>query len=202
MRKIAWQLVTSHDSLDSGVYSRSNTTDSVRDGVATFARTTSSPALPPPVTASPTLARHHSWRKSTGARLPELPCLPQEQTRRQSLPGAQQCEVRLHSDSVEGLNLTPKRTCEGVAREQQAKRDLEEQWAEQTQRRNDCDGVASSLEAGLEVPRLRELKSHSFPPPWGEEPEEREEENEVVNDSADERRRRWIYCRTYLSDQR
>ena len=202
VRKIAWQLVTSHDSLDSGVYSRSNTTDSVRDGVATFARTTSSPALPPPVTASPTLARHHSWRKSTGARLPELPCLPQEQTRRQSLPGAQQCEVRLHSDSVEGLNLTPKRTCEGVAREQQAKRDLEEQWAEQTQRRNDCDGVASSLEAGLEVPRLRELKSHSFPPPWGEEPEEREQENEVVNDSADERRRRWIYCRTYLSDQR
>ena len=62
--------------------------------------------------------------------------------------------------------------------------------------------MASSLEAGLEVPRLRELKSHSFPPPWGEEPEEREEENEVVNDSADERRRRWIYCRTYLSDQR
>ena len=201
VRKIAWQLVTSHDSLDSGVYSRSNTTDSVRDSVATFARAPSSPALPqPPVTASPTLARHHSWRKSTGARLPELPSLPQEQTRRQSLPGAQQCEVRLHSDSVEGLNLTPKRTFEGMAREQAA-RELEERWVEQqTVRRDDCDGVANSLAAGLEVPRLRELKSHSFPPPW--DADEQEEEESSVPDSADQRRRRWIYCRTYLSDQR
>ena len=200
VRKIAWQLVTSHDSLDSGVYSRSNTTDSVRDSVTTFARATSSPALPPPpVTASPTLARHHSWRKSTGARLPELPSLPQEQTRRQSLPGAQQCEVRLHSDSVEGLNLTPKRTCEGLAREQ-ANRELEERWADQGRRREDCDGVANSLAAGLEVPRLRELKSHSFPPPW--DADEEQEEGGVLPDSADQRRRRWIYCRTYLSDQR
>ena len=197
VRKIAWQLVTSHDSLDSGVYSRSNTTDSVRDSVATFARATSSPALPPAVTASPTLARHHSWRKSTGARLPELPSLPQEQTRRQSLPGAQQCEVRLHSDSVEGLNLTPKRTCDGAAREQ-VTRDLEERWVDQARRREDCDGVANSLAAGLEVPRLRELKSHSFPPPWDAD----EQEAELLPDSADQRRRRWIYCRTYLSDQR
>lgn len=191
VRKIAWQLVTSHDSLDSGVYSRSNTSDSARESISSscYSRATSSPN-PPSVTASPTLARHHSWRKSTGARLPELPSVPQEQTRRQSLPGAQQGEARLHSDSVEGLNLTPKRRAE-CAREVRE----EERWEEQRRRREDCDGVASSLEAGLEVPRLRELKSHSFPPPWGEEEQEQRE-------GADERRRRWIYCRSYMSDCR
>ena len=46
--------------------------------------------------------------------------------RRQSLPGAQQSEGRLgSSDTVEGLNLTPKRSYEGVVREQRE----EERWS-------------------------------------------------------------------------
>jgi hypothetical protein len=94
---------------------------------------------------------------------------------------------------VEGLNLTPKRTHEGRAREA-AERRVEERWEARDGRREDCDGVAASLEAALEVPRLRDLKSHSFPPPWGED--------EAAETAADQKRRRWIYCRSYTSDCR
>ena len=211
VRKIAWQLVASHDSLDSGVYSRSNTSDSVRDPGPCFGRAASSPA-PPSSTGSPILARHHSWRKSMGARLPELPTLPQDQGRRQSLPGAQQGETRLHSDTgVEALNLTPKRTYEGLGREQ-LRESEDRRRKEEGRRRDDCDGVASTLEAGLQVPNLRELKSHSFPPPWCEDvdPEPASCQPQPSHchaplncqEPADERRRRWIYCRGYLSESR
>ena len=243
-KRIAWQPVTSHDSLDSGVYSRSNTSDSVRETLSCYSRAnTSSPILN---TNSPTLARHHSWRKSYGAKLPEPPSSSTLefdtvfQNRRQSLPGGQQNE-RLSND-VEGLNLTPKRTYDNLSKSNGISshdaRCADTRFSSQcdttpkyiihdragnhpaSNDRNDIDCAEIALEIenhGLEVPKLRELKSHSFPPPWNCEAQEGEV-NQAVNpgaaqhpclahphqghDSADEKRKRWIFCKNYMSGSR
>ena len=242
-KRIAWQPVTSHDSLDSGVYSRSNTSDSVRETLSCYSRAnTSSPILN---TNSPTLARHHSWRKSYGAKLPEPPSSSTLefdtvfQNRRQSLPGGQQNE-RLSND-VEGLNLTPKRTYDNLSKSNglsthDPRCPAESRFSTHcdttlkyiihdraalhpcSNNRDDTDCLEAALEVenhGLEVPKLRELKSHSFPPPWSCETQEGEisqPSNPGIiqhhclasngHDSADEKRKRWIFCKNYMSGSR
>jgi len=237
-KRIAWQPVTSHDSLDSGVYSRSNTSDSVRETLSCYSRAnTSSPILN---TNSPTLTRHHSWRKSYGAKLPEPPSSTTLefdsifQNRRQSLPGGQQNE-RLSND-VEGLNLTPKRTYDNLSKSNgfsshEARCPAEPRYPPYdgdatlkyiihdrpglhpcSNNRDHTDCIESALEVdsgGLEVPKLRELKSHSFPPPWSCEAQEGGGLNQPsgqhpcpTHDSADEKRKRWIFCKNYMSGSR
>jgi hypothetical protein len=70
----------------------------------------------------------------------------------------------------------------------------------------------------LDVPKLRDLKSHSFPPPWSRDSREEEEEEAVSTDSsttdslgtasaaqsiidssADARRRRWLLYNCTIS---
>ena len=242
-KRIAWQPVTSHDSLDSGVYSRSNTSDSVRETLSCYSRAnTSSPILN---TNSPTLGRHHSWRKSYGAKLPEPPSSSTLefdsvfQNRRQSLPGGQKNE-RLSND-VEGLNLTPKRTYDNLSKSNglsshDPRCPAESRFSTHcdttlkyiihdraglnpcSNNRDDIDCVETAFEVenhGLEVPKLRELKSHSFPPPWTCETQEGEisqPQNSGIlqhhclasngHDSADEKRKRWIFCKNYMSGSR
>ncbi len=81
-RTMAWQSLSSHDSLDSGVYSRSTaSSDSTNTALhrhharnlsspnSATQRVTSGDYSPPPLSLS--LARRCGWRRSLGARLPE-----------------------------------------------------------------------------------------------------------------------------------
>ena len=72
-----------------------------------------------------------------------------------------------------------------------------------------------SIQLAMQVPKLRELKSHSFPQTWGEEEDCSPplcSSGRTGQDcspplcssgqSADEKRRRWVHCQGYTQQDR
>ena len=55
------------------------------------------------------------------------------------------------------------------------------------------------LHLAMQVPKLRDLKSHSFPQTWGEEDCS---PPLCSGQSADEKRRRWVHCQGYTEHDR
>lgn len=161
-----WQ--QSRDSLDSGVYSRSTTCDSssynsnTRKGSPTLLSSTS----------PPTLARH-SWRRSGGvARLPEPPVSSSQSTA--EIPvSSNEDQKRVHFDepskSSMGILASLKNTYNASKLEQsspvKSSAGILSKLHEKLTATGSTAGRSSPL-SNLDVPKLRDLKSHSFPPPF------------------------------------
>lgn len=170
----------SRDSLDSGVYSRSTTCDSYQ---TSGGRTTSggSPILSS--TSPPTLARH-SWRRGGVARLPEPPInsnINSNSGSTQEISSSNLIEESSKRVHFESNNASPStRNRLGLLA---SLKNTYNSKLEQSPVKTGTSGILTKLHeklagtrsspsqpcsplSNLDVPKLRDLKSHSFPPPF------------------------------------